>query len=448
MNKYLISIIALIILSFSSYSQVKDYDETALLFSQERLNGSARFMAMSGAFGALGGNLSAAEINPAGMAIFKYNAASISLDVQALENSNNFYNLNSDSKNTNLNFAQAGGLIIFNTNSKNWSKFTLSVNTSIANDYNQLINLKGNSGITNESYFLEPDPTADLYNQVENQKMYNNAYGDNAKTTFTLATKYNDKTYFGFSVIGNSIDYNQEVVAVEGSKDINDNTFNGRLNQNLRVIGQGIGFNFGVISIPVKGVRLGVSYQTPIWYNLTEEFNENMSVHLSNTSVTQPDNVDSVYEYQLRSPGKLTGSFAYVFGKEGLISLDYNYKDYSKAKLSPTADFETDFNYNQQINKAYKAVSTLNIGGEYRLKYFSLRAGYHFETSPYVKDDNLDSTQGYSLGFGFKTGNFSKLDFAFNQTNYLDKNRYLVAPKNIISNNLVNKFTVSYSIDF
>ena len=42
----------------------------ALRYSNDEIEGSARYSAMSGAFGALGGELSAISINPAGSAIF------------------------------------------------------------------------------------------------------------------------------------------------------------------------------------------------------------------------------------------------------------------------------------------------------------------------------------------------------------------------------------------
>ena len=42
----------------------------ALRYAQDNFNGTARFRAMSGAFGALGGDLSAINVNPAGSAIF------------------------------------------------------------------------------------------------------------------------------------------------------------------------------------------------------------------------------------------------------------------------------------------------------------------------------------------------------------------------------------------
>lgn len=42
----------------------------AIRFSQDNLNGTARFRAMSGAFGALGGDFSSLNVNPAGSEIF------------------------------------------------------------------------------------------------------------------------------------------------------------------------------------------------------------------------------------------------------------------------------------------------------------------------------------------------------------------------------------------
>ena len=35
------------------------------------------------------------------------------------------------------------------------------------------------------------------------------------------------------------------------------------------------------------------------------------------------------FDYELRTPWKISGSAAYIFRKHGLISFDYNYKDYS-----------------------------------------------------------------------------------------------------------------------
>ncbi len=53
--------------AFVSAQNIND----VLRYSNESLQGTARFQGMSGAFGALGGDLSSLNVNPAGSAVFK-----------------------------------------------------------------------------------------------------------------------------------------------------------------------------------------------------------------------------------------------------------------------------------------------------------------------------------------------------------------------------------------
>jgi long-subunit fatty acid transport protein len=107
-------------------------------------------------------------------------------------------------------------------------------------------------------------------------------------------------------------------------------------------------------------------------------------------------------------------SGAYVIGKSGLISVDYEIIDYSTAKLKNGSN---GYNYvieNMAIQNAYRTVGNLHLGGEYRVNNtFSLRAGYeNFPSvykSTYQSAANANSNTSYSTisgGFGFKEGNF------------------------------------------
>lgn len=64
--KKLFLFIGILSMSFLSAQDITD----ALRYSQQDILGTARYRAMSGAFGALGGDLSALQINPAGSAVF------------------------------------------------------------------------------------------------------------------------------------------------------------------------------------------------------------------------------------------------------------------------------------------------------------------------------------------------------------------------------------------
>lgn len=55
-----------------------EYD--ALKLTQTELSGSARYMAMGGAFGALGGDATALKDNPAGLGVYRSSEIALSLN--------------------------------------------------------------------------------------------------------------------------------------------------------------------------------------------------------------------------------------------------------------------------------------------------------------------------------------------------------------------------------
>ena len=65
MKKILFTILSLVVYNVSA----QNYKD-ALRYSTEDLTGTARFKGMSGAFGAIGGDFSAININPAGSSVF------------------------------------------------------------------------------------------------------------------------------------------------------------------------------------------------------------------------------------------------------------------------------------------------------------------------------------------------------------------------------------------
>ncbi|HWY09864.1 MAG TPA: hypothetical protein VN026_00995, partial [Bacteroidia bacterium] len=67
--------LAISLTSFFGFSQ---NDQDALRYSQTGIGGNARFVSMSGAFGALGGNVSCLNYNPAGIGIYRKGELNIS----------------------------------------------------------------------------------------------------------------------------------------------------------------------------------------------------------------------------------------------------------------------------------------------------------------------------------------------------------------------------------
>ena len=116
--------------------------------------------------------------------------------------------------------------------------------------------------------------------------------------------------------------------------------------------------------------------------------------------------------YNLQSPGKWTGSFACIFGKRGLISIDLSSKNYNNTTYRPKGDFSSTNTY---INNNLTCTKEVRLGGEFKIKKVSLRSGYRYEQSPYKDRTTVGDLSGFSGGLGYNFGS-TKLDFAYSHT--------------------------------
>lgn len=466
-------VIALLAVTFSQAQDITD----AVRYSTSELYGTARFRAMSGAFGALGGDLSAMKINPAGSAIFNNSYSTVTLEYNSRNTDTRYFNGLTNTDDSDFNLSQAGAVLVFNSNSpeNNWSKLTLGLNYSLTNNFNDNYVASGISTNSIDQYFLgyanglpldlletvNDESISDLYRYLgvnegfgaqqaflgyqayiidpDSDNINNTSYssaiapgsfdqqyalastGLNGKFTFNAATTYKDFLYFGLNLNAHFINYDKTTRLSE----INNNN-NSAINEvvfrnNLSTTGDGFSFQLGSIAKLGDFVRLGLSYESPTWYNIQEESSQ--AVQSYNTSLDQSTsvipNVVNVYpDYTLKTPGNLTGSLAVLFGAQGLISFDYTYKDYSNTKFKPESDPE--FTYqNQLINENLQATSAFKVGGEYRIQDWSLRAGYRYEQSPYKNEATIGNLNGYSAGLGYNFGNI-KLDLAYDNASRTD----------------------------
>ena len=107
MKKYIL-LSGLMAASSMAFAQ-EEFD--ALKYSLTDLSGSARYVSMSGAFGALGGDMTTLGMNPAGIAVFRTSELSITPSLSSASAKSLFNGYNSkDSKTTLLinNFGYVG----------------------------------------------------------------------------------------------------------------------------------------------------------------------------------------------------------------------------------------------------------------------------------------------------------------------------------------------------
>jgi hypothetical protein len=483
MKKYLSVILLGLLFTNVQSQEVSD----ALRYAQTNLNGTARFRAMSGAFGALGGDLSSITVNPAGSVVFANNFVGGSLSDFVVRNNSNYLGTKNSTTKNSLDLNQAGGVFVFKNDDKHsdWKTFALSLNYENASDFTNSIFSSGTNINSIDKYFLSyansnngvplnflitntNETVSQLYSYLGNNLPLNsapniggfqaqqallgfqgyiidnvlststrdvyasnvrfggnykqeNSYvtrGYNGKLSFNASGQYQNWLSVGLNLNSHFNDYKQSTSFYESNSnnlDSNIRVKNARFNNELHTFGTGFSLQIGAIAKINKEFRAGLSYESPTWYELNDELTQSLTATSSSTAgVLSPDvvnpNVTNVYEpYKLQTPSKYTGSLAYVFGKRGLISVDYSVKDYSNTKFKPLNEFER---VNSQMTKLLSTSAEFRVGAEYRIKLLSLRAGYRTEQSPYKDKKIMGDLYGISGGFGYDFGG-TKLDLSY-----------------------------------
>lgn len=469
-NIYYMKKLNLLFIGLLSMSTIYAQDiSDALRYSQSEIQGTARFRALSGAFGALGGDMSAVSANPAGSAVFSRSHASFTGSNIDLENNTGYFNGATNNNTSNFDINQGGAAFVFaNRNSNSpWRKFTLSIAYDRTNNYDDVWNAVGRNtnnqsidlyflnyadgirladisligdefveeayadignafGFAHQQAFLgyqafilEPDADDDdnttyfsnLADGTFDHDYLYSSTGYNGKISFNFAAQYEDNLYIGINLNSHFIDYQRSSSLLE------DNSNGGLISEidfdnNLSTTGNGFSFQLGGIMKLSPEFRVGLTYDSPTWYTIEEETTQFINSNEADSDISFIADIVNVYpQYKLKTPSKITGSLAYVFAKQGLISFDYSKKDYGNTEFRPEADYT---GLNNAIADILTDAATYRLGGEYKHKQFSFRGGYRFEESPYADGITVGDLTGYSLGLGYNFGN-TKLDITYDK---------------------------------
>ncbi len=442
----------------------------ALRYSQQEILGTARFRGMSGAFGALGADLSAIQINPAGSALFLTSHGSVTISTGQIENNANYFGTltNTDTRNVNLN--QIGTVLVydnFDSESSGINRFSFGIAYDQTADNANDFFVSGRSSNSIDSFFLEEaqgiplnlisrrqgESVSELYgflgenegygaqqvflgyetfileasdpdntngtSYISNiapgnfdQRYFYETRGLNGKFTLNAAAQINQDFYLGVNLNSHFINYDRITDFFEDNNNDGSTVNNVVFSNELSTIGAGFSLQAGAIAKISRTIRVGASYESPTWYYIEEETIQRLeTTGNEGRAIANPNIINIFPEYQLRTPSKLTGSLAFVFGQYGLISMDYSYKDYTTMKFSSDEgiDFSTT---NQEIDRIFQEASTFRIGTEWKIENWSIRGGYSLQESPYTDDRIQGEQTGFSLGTGYNFGKF-RFDVAY-----------------------------------
>ena len=184
-------------------------------------------------------------------------------------------------------------------------------------------------------------------------------------------------------------------------------------NTYLTMSGVGVSGTIGLLYQPIQPLRLALSLQTPVAFNLTTRTDANMTLKDSPIDAYEET---LIYRYtdRLTQPLRATAGMTFIAGKRGLLSLQY---DFRHSRLT-------------------QDMHTMKVGGELVISNnLFLNCGYAFE-SAFVKneqptllaDNDVRTDAEYrtvglshvaGLGIGFRNQNFiAQVAYRFRYQNY------------------------------
>lgn len=429
-------------------------EEDVLRYSFQPLMGTPRSLGMGGAMGVLGGDLSSIHSNPAGLAFLRQNTYIAGLGFSHWATGSSYIGVGSTDSRSNLNIPNLG--IAFTQVRMDRGKevksgiinYTIAFSLNRRNNFNQRVSFSApNTSSSILDYFAESalgyDPSvlsqggnipglawnSYLINEDLNTA-YPNDYVANLPDTITMLQQNTIETsgrqqdlsasfgmnishriYLGATVNMNRIRFQSESVWAEKNLDFFQDTRSMTYTNAYLTTGTGFSANIGAIVRISEYLRAGISYYTGVRYNLTDEYQYEMTSFNFNPGQTEEWKTNPAQiSYSLKVPSRIEGGLAFILPKVGSLSMEVEKVDYRNGRLSSS---EYSFNEeNASVKENFRDAYNFRTGAEFLYGQFRYRAGYAFYGSPLKNDRgyNLNSNF-YTAGIGYRQESGFYVDF-------------------------------------
>jgi len=415
----------------------------ALRYSQIYFGGTARSLALAGAFGAAGADFSTVSSNPAGLGLYKSSEIMFSPAFYSGKTKSTYNGKIAEDQKFNVNVSNLGMVFNFDLdkNEENkapgWKNAQFAFGVNRLNNFNNRMALQGpsnNSSILNmfvdqangtESGGLDRFGSAlafdtwlidtlnggptDYYSVLPNggvlqRKLVTTTGGIN-EMNISMGANYDDRIYLGGTIGFPFVRYTEqsqyyEIDDADSITGFKSMTYS----EDLTTTGNGFNFKFGVIYRINDFVRIGASLHTPTFFTLRDSFSKKMKSEFDNGKDYSANSPIGAFDYELTTPMRATGNISFIIGKLGMINADYEFIDYSDARLrSKSYKY---FDENEEIRMNYASTGNIRIGGELMLSPFSIRGGYALYGSPYKSNLNDGKKSFATFGLGVRENGY------------------------------------------
>lgn len=408
----------------------------AFKYSLGDLNGTARYLGMGGAFGALGGDISAMNSNPAGLGIYRSSEVVGTLSLSTIDTKSDWSGSVAKDDKSKVSFDNFAYVGYFPTaNESGIMSWNIGISYNRLKNFNRNYRISGSQAYSmadyvadkaygiNEADLIYREGSYDPYNNANLPWMpvlgyeggyfgsypgtdseYHSGFGEMGNNeqwngyspdrtslnvtekgavdqyNFSFATNISNVVFIGANLAVTDINYSTSTIY--------DEEFSGGdhlyLDNALSSEGTGYSVNVGTIVRPVDFLRLGVAYNSPTWYKMTDYFHADAGTSIAQYDPAKMDasTPDKMYsDYELRTPDKWIFSAAAVIEQYGLISVDYEIANYKGMRLYDyNGDASPD---NEYIKQDFGTGNMLKVGAEFKVTpQFAVRAGGAWQSSP------------------------------------------------------------------
>lgn len=450
-----------------------NYDTS--LFGQRELNGTARFVGVGGAMGALGGDATTIFYNPAGIGIYRSSELTASLNVhwanttmsdanytgpQERKTTANLANIayvghwdigvNTGKENGLLgisfgaaynrkkNFNRIGSY----STTKNYSKTqfyafdAMGQNSKYLNVKNFNNESVGWRAITGYETFLfdETGPETSKYisyfdkltggnGNVQDDVSFSETGGSNMFAV-SLAGNISNIFYLGMSFECDYTNYQRS----DNYTEIMPNGRRMNTTSYLYLTGTAFTYKIGFILRPTNWLRIGGAYHTPSYYYINCQNYGTANSNFDNGEFGSVQTPTYTQRALVNAPMQAIASLGFVLGKFGFVGIDYQWSNESGAKLKSASgrshntinDITKEYNIDTHTVrvgfeiKPFDALS-IRIGGGYRTAANKKEASRYYYTADTRTDTHYINDKGaYNItaGLGYRVGRHS-LDIAY-----------------------------------
>lgn len=439
--KKIISLATLALLVTTGLGAQNIYD--GVKFSNNELNGTARFVGMGGAMGALGGDISTISTNPAGIGIFRSNDAMTTFSFSAMDTKSNFFGSSLKEDKNRFQFDNIG--FVFSNKVGDYTPLryvNFGFNYKRNKSFNKYLSMAGDIPILNDDYpysqtnqmmnqanlmydwgtdiasvsdplmntsvgwlaalgwmgwLYSPDvgyPGYVGYLPRTYSRFYSKETGGIDQFDFNISFNFSERFFLGLTVGLYDINYKKFSSYDESYGD----NWGYLLESYNKTDGSGFDFKLGGIVRPIESspLRIGFAIHTPTFYTLTHKTNaflvfegmENDNGEYVSDEISTFDELrgrDASFKYRLHTPWKYNVSLGYTIGSSVALGAEYEYQDYSTMKFRYADHQGGSMSWeNETAKEMLKGVNTFRIGAEYKfVPEFALRAGYNISTAAF-----------------------------------------------------------------